>query len=218
MDTIVKKVIPTNSTMDKIGVTKDPIQAIFEYIRNGFDAWATKIDINFTTEVEIEDAGTIKIIDNWIWIPYEDFDNKFIPLLDSTKMSNIRGINIHWKKWRWRFSFWALAENIERDTTYIKKQQSHTYKITASSTSKENFHLSEAIISNKWQAWTIVTLSNISWIRNDELSDPYFAEKIKREFWRYLELHKETVIYTSTIIKLIMQVLLERLGISLIVK
>ena len=191
MSTINKNVLPTNNTIEGIGITKDPFCAIFEYIRNWFDAWATRIDIYFSEEVSIDIDYKIEIKDNWTWIDYQEFDNRFRPLLDSSKLQVEDNRKNHWKKWKGRFSFSAIANNVARNTCYKKNGKLYKYNISSSSINKENYIIDDSPKEyNSWSIWTSVILTDIHWVTVDNLKSDNFITSIKKEFWRYLELHK----------------------------
>lgn len=61
---LTRKVQSTNATIDSIGIPKDPYEAIFEFIWNGFDAQANRIDINFPTTTKLDEEQYIEIVDN----------------------------------------------------------------------------------------------------------------------------------------------------------
>lgn len=85
-----------------------PEQALAEYIWNGFDANATKIEIN-TEMNELNSFISITIQDNGDGIDYDDLENTLDLFLDSKK-KNISKPTTRGKKGRGRFTFIKFCE------------------------------------------------------------------------------------------------------------
>lgn len=69
-----------------------PLDALCEYIWNGFDAQANKIEIKLHTN-QLRLIDKISIIDNGTGIAYEELGNKFKPFNDSKKAGNSKKAN-----------------------------------------------------------------------------------------------------------------------------
>jgi hypothetical protein len=70
-----------------------PEEAICEYIWNGFDAGATKVELRYEF---IESRGVIKkleIVDNGSGIDFDKLGIKFQPVLESRKLGKKKNIN-----------------------------------------------------------------------------------------------------------------------------
>ena len=92
-----------------------PEQALAEYIWNGFDANATKIEIN-TKRNELNSLVSMSIQDNGDGIDYDDLENTLDLFLDSKK-KNISKPSTRGKKGRGRFTFIKFCEKAYWDTS-----------------------------------------------------------------------------------------------------
>ena len=82
---ISKKVNITNKSIEKANRIKDFNSAISEYIWNGFDAKATKVNIEYTIN-PMSGVDTLEVIDDGTGIDFEEIDSTFGILLDSKKV------------------------------------------------------------------------------------------------------------------------------------
>ena len=75
-----------------------PLQALAEYVWNGFDAHATRIDI-VLFENKLEGTGSISVKDNGEGIDYSLLSKKFKPFYQSEKVydPNIKHSTTHGK-------------------------------------------------------------------------------------------------------------------------
>ena len=94
-----------NDSIDVAGIKKDYKDAIMEYIQNGFDADATKVDLTYNVN-ELGEISEIRICDNGIGINFENIENTFGTFLSSEKRGAKNFVdNIHGSKGKGRFSF-----------------------------------------------------------------------------------------------------------------
>lgn len=91
-----------------------PEQALAEYIWNGFDANATKIELN-TEMNELNKLVSITVRDNGDGIDYDDLENTLDLFLDSKK-KNISKPTTRGKKGRGRFTFIKFSEQAVWET------------------------------------------------------------------------------------------------------
>ena len=73
-----------NDSIDVAGIKKDYKDAIMEYIWNGFDADATRVDLTYSTN-ELGGISEIRICDNGTGINFENIENTFGAFLSSEK-------------------------------------------------------------------------------------------------------------------------------------
>lgn len=92
-----------------------PEQALAEYIWNGFDANATKIEIN-TEFNELNSLISMSIQDNGDGIDYDDLENTLDLFLDSKK-KNISKPTTRGKKGRGRFTFIKFCDQARWETS-----------------------------------------------------------------------------------------------------
>ena len=88
-----------------------PLDALCEYIWNGFDAQADTVCIDLHTN-ELGLINMISVVDNGTGIAYEELSNKFKPFNDSKKADNSKKINHslpHGRQGIGRLTFFAFA-------------------------------------------------------------------------------------------------------------
>jgi len=131
-----------------------PEQAISEFVRNGFDAKATIVSIDFIpNEKEFDTYAEIKITDNGTGICYEELSEKFKKFHESDKSVNsdnridfTRGKNGYG-----RFTFFKFAGNAEWQTVYKRGNNLISYNINISSENLKNYVPTTPEVCNKQQ-------------------------------------------------------------------
>jgi len=110
-------------------------KAIAEYIWNGYDADASKVELNYEIYQDRRYAHFIKlsIKDNGKGIERHNLDKKFEPLFDSEKLIgddyDTHQSAIHGKLGVGRLTFFTFANFAEWDTTFTKDGKRFNYKI-----------------------------------------------------------------------------------------
>lgn len=179
----------TNTSISKLVSNKDFKDCICEYIWNGFDAGATKVNLSFT-ENELGGISQITIKDNGNGIVYEDLDKTFKCVLDSKKSMDKKYNNIHGSKGKGRFSFINFAEQAIWETIYKNDSNiNEKYKIEIIKSTSSEFELSDKIIT-KDNTGTVVTISGIVSIHKDNIESKKFQNYLKDKFAWYLYLNK----------------------------
>ena len=93
-----------NQSVESSGITKDFREAICEYIWNGFEAGATKVEVTYTLN-SLDGIDTITIIDNGKGIEFESLEDTFGAFLASQKNSLSVSVKSKDNKGKGRFSF-----------------------------------------------------------------------------------------------------------------
>jgi hypothetical protein len=112
----------------------DALRAISEFIWNGFDAGASRVDIEYDAN-EIGFISELRIIDNGSGIPYPELEKKFRPFLHTNKVIDPTLMQhgpsaIHGKNGIGRLTFFKFARHAEWETTYaFAPEQYMSYKI-----------------------------------------------------------------------------------------
>lgn len=98
-----------------------PLQALAEYVWNGFDAGASRVDINIY-ENEIEGVESISIADNGTGIDRSQLSHKFQPFFQSEKIyePNIKHSATHGRNGVGRLTFFTFANSAKWETVYEK--------------------------------------------------------------------------------------------------
>ena len=105
-----EKIILGSNGIKRVLRKFSPVEAIAEYIWNGYDADATKIDVQIDANA-IEGINKITIIDNGCGIDFRSLDKKFKPFYESNKMlyknENNNSSLIHGKNGIGRLTFFT---------------------------------------------------------------------------------------------------------------
>ena len=107
----MKNVLITPEGIQKNLKNIKPLDAICEYIWNGFDAFATQVEIELNQN-EMGLINMITISDNGCGINYDELKYKFQPFNDSKK-ANLSQKTNHtlWKKGNRSFNFFCIFPN-----------------------------------------------------------------------------------------------------------
>ena len=188
--------------MEKIQITTPGIKkalkrykthhAVAESIWNGFDAKATKVEI----EIDYNDIGFIeemRIIDNGYGIPYNELTTKFTPFFESEKeidpeLQKSSSV-MHGKNGVGRLTFFTFANTAEWNTRFSLDGQTKEYSIKISSSELETYIPSSRTNTDKAPG-TKLTFKGF----RELTSDGFFTEVVDylcKEFGWFLELNKE---------------------------
>lgn len=166
--------------------------AVVEYVWNGFDAKATKIDI-ITEKNELDIVTKIIIKDNGTGIDFSELDNKFGPAYESEKKNKIGAdtLNIKGNKGVGRYSFYEVASSATWETIFKSELGNKHYIINIRESDLINYMPSELKETNN-DTGTIVSLNLNNNINIDEI-----IQELRIVFAWYLQLYKEKSIYIN---------------------
>ncbi len=185
--------------MQKIQVTPNGIKkhlrrykvadSIAEFIWNGFDAGATRVEVNFQNH-ELGGIVSLQIKDNGSGIDNRKLVKKFKPFLESEKELDPNAprltSEIHGKNGVGRLTFFNFAEEAHWKTVYAENCKNWFYEIKILSKELHSYEASQPTESNH-ETGTIVTFEKIfgltSYAFENEIQD-----YLSREFGWYLEL------------------------------
>lgn len=180
-----------NDSIDVAGIKKDYKDAIMEYIWNGFDADATKIDLNYKVN-ELGGISEIRIADNGSGINFENIENTFGAFLSSEKRETKNFIdNIHGSKGKGRFSFMCFAHYCKWKTVYTDGKEFYKYSIDMDNINKKEYEISDKEKANVNICGTEVIINGIDNLLEDNLNCYNFEECLLNNFSWYLYLNKE---------------------------
>lgn len=104
--------------IEKVVRTSDPLRGIAELVWNGFDAQATRVDVEFRRNV-LGSIDEILVTDNGIGISAERADTDFGQLGESWKrFAKPAGRSLHGKEGRGRLRFFSVADRCVWRTRY----------------------------------------------------------------------------------------------------
>ncbi len=163
--------------------------SLAEYIWNGFDAKAKKVEVKYTTN-DIGHLEYIEIIDDGTGIDIERLEEKFDKFYDSEKTIQIQSPKhssiLHGKNGVGRLTFFTFAQNAEWDTTYQNGELKRgRIKIDSGNLKRYSAQTASATLK---KTGTKVKFENII-ITIAELEEEIIPF-LKKEFCWFLELNK----------------------------
>lgn len=178
-----------NQSIDSSGITSDYKTAISEYVWNGFEANATKVNIEYTPN-EAFGIKELIIKDNGDGINYDELGETFGAFLASKK--NLLSLQMKSKtnKGKGRFSFIAFSNNAEWHTVYKDNTVYKEYDISMSSNKKEVINCSEPRLSARKETGTEVKFTNINTLTTENMSFDIIESALLKDFAWFLYLYK----------------------------
>ncbi len=182
----------TSRSISQSGLPQDYKKAIAEYIWNGFDAKASLIELNYSSN-EMGHIFDFSISDNGEGIRIDTIDETFGHFLDSQKSSTFDNDGfIKGKKGKGRFSFSLFANKAVWQTRFkTDDNKVLQYDIEINKSSQDNFGINNKIVLKDKQTGTKVTFEEIHALTSDLLERHDFEEFLASEFGWFLFLNKE---------------------------
>lgn len=180
----------TSSGIKKSLQKYSPLKALVEFIWNGFDAQASRVELTYSKNI-LGGIDGISIADNGYGIPKNELDKKFKPFFDSEKIINPsekRNIStIHGKNGVGRLTFYHFATSATWQTIYQDKVNKKRYKyiITINIDNLDNFN-DEEMFETDEPIGTKVIFSNVYGLGSIEDINKYLSS----EFCWFLELNR----------------------------
>ena len=185
-----KKINVNNTSVDSAGLPNDYKQAIVEYIWNGFDANASKVNICFESN-EIDTLNSLSIIDNGDGIEYESLDKTFGSFLDSLKKQYSQKSSYNkGKKGKGRYSFSLFSRKATWHTIYKNQDKLLEYDIIINKGSKDEYEDLNNKISHEENTGTTVILEELFDVTAYSFSNDEFKDYLCKEFGWFLFLNK----------------------------
>ncbi|WP_028550717.1 ATP-binding protein [Paenibacillus sp. UNC451MF] len=188
----LKRIRITSKGIEKTLRKFNYLQAISEYIWNGFDACATVVDVQLQRN-PLGGIDQITIADNGYGIDRDALERKFTPFYESEKQvdpgKRVRVTSaMHGKNGIGRLTFHRFASDALWRTTYEDGASYMTYTIHVRSDRMDSYEATGAVQANDVQGTgTTVTFHNI-------IKDFVYEELIAylcREFGWFLELNSD---------------------------
>ena len=166
-----------------------PLDALCEYIWNGFDAQADTIHVNLHTN-EFGLINMISVVDNGTGIAYEELSNKFKPFNDSKKADNSKKINHslpHGRQGIGRLTFFVFAQRARWNTVYEQDGIRYEYYIDMEKDSLNQYDDNGGRIpkATEKESGTEVIFTQLQQFSKEEI-----VARIKIEFFWFLELNR----------------------------
>lgn len=171
-----------------------PYQSIVEYVWNGFDAKATKVEINFICN-ELGAVEQLEIRDNGYGIAQSLLQEKFEPFFESKKRTQVLSPKnnsvLHGKNGIGRLTFFTFARHAQWQTVFAEGEKHFTYDIYANA---ETINLYSGINAVKKETdetcGTAVCFTGIHTLTSVDLGQN-FLDFLSREFAWFLLLNKK---------------------------
>ncbi len=181
----------TNASIESAGLPKDAKQVIAEYIWNGFDAKATSVSIDISSN-ELGYIERIRISDNGEGITPDTLDYSFGNFLDSLKKGQPKRTSYtRGKKGKGRFSFSLFATRATWNTVVAMGDGLMQYKLVIDRDAKETYESTELQPSNADRTGTTVVLEGIFGLNAFTLDGQEFLDFMAQEFGWFLHLNKD---------------------------
>ncbi len=122
-------------------------KAIAEYVWNGFDAGASKVEISFMDNgLGLGGFSSLKIVDNGMGISFSELNNKFKPYFVSEKKHK-RNISLpHGQNGYGRFTFLVFASDASWETVYNDGDKNKKYIIKIKADNLEKFPSTQLLL------------------------------------------------------------------------
>lgn len=181
----------TNASIESAGLPKDAKQVIAEYIWNGFDAKATVVAIDISSN-ELGYIERIRISDNGKGIAPDTLDYSFGNFLDSLKKGQARRTSYtRGKKGKGRFAFSLFATRATWYTVVAAADNLIQYNLVIDRDAKEEYDSSEPQPSTASNTGTTVVLEGIFGLNAMTLKSEEFVDFLAQEFGWFLHLNKD---------------------------
>lgn len=178
-----------NNSFDRAGITKDCQDAVCEYIWNGFEAGATKVQVYFQGS-PLREAMSLTVSDNGTGIRHGNLNDTFGAFLSSVKNNTTIRIKSQSNKGKGRFSYLSFSSSAEWVTVFDEEGDHKKYSINMSSAERSSFTTSDLSIEPaSTPTGTTVTFPIINSNLIEQLSFSKMKQKLLEEFAWFLHLN-----------------------------
>jgi len=182
----------TSNGIQKVLRNYNEKQAMAEYIWNGFDANATNVEINYSSNA-LGFIDSLEICDNGYGINFKTLKVKFDPFYESEKALQL-AVNkyksvMHGKNGVGRLTFFKFANDAEWQTTFLENSVLKSGRIRIGVSALNNYQASMLDIPLNEKTGTRVLFSNLK--ISDENLEQEIIPFLKSEFCWFLELNKK---------------------------
>ncbi len=186
------------SALKKIQFTESTYyRSIAEYIWNGFDAGANKVELIYEISQADDKGHFTKLIikDNGSGIDQNYLDEKFKPVFDTEKIDKNTPIQnqsaIHGKLGVGRLTFFTFANFASWDTTFLRNNEKYNFTIEIESSKLDLFSGDEKKAEKvRRETGTMVTFDGFNTLKGKKNIEYELISYLKKEFGWFLELNK----------------------------
>ena len=182
----------TSNGIQKVLKNYNEKQALAEYLWNGFDARADRLEINYSANA-LGFIDSLEISDNGYGINFKNLTEKFNPFYESEKALQLpvnrnRSV-MHGKNGVGRLTFFKFANDAEWQTTFLHQKTLKSGRIRIGVSALNNYQADLLDIPLSEKTGTRVLFSNLK-ISNENLEQEIIPF-LKSEFCWFLELNKK---------------------------
>lgn len=188
----VESVLISSKSIEKSLNNIKPANAVCEYIWNGFDAYATKINITTSKNV-LGRIDALSVSDNGTGINFDELKVKFQTYNDSEKFREKKSFTHHslphGKSGVGRFTFFLFSQSATWETVYEKAdktKEKYTIRMRSDSLNNYNPNDNELPIKTDESIGTTVYFDSVFGLTEEELE-----RAIKQNFFWFIELYSE---------------------------
>ena len=180
----------SDKSVEKAGITKDPVEAVCEYIWNGLEAGATSLIVELLGD-DIGEARALQISDNGTGINYDKIADYFGNFLVTQKDGENIRVKSQKNKGKGRFAFKAFAKTAQWNTTYFDPEKGMlNYTITIDGAEKKDYFTTDPQILPNGTTGTTVTIPINDEIILEKITYGKMEQKLLEEFSWFLSLHR----------------------------
>lgn len=190
-----------SQSVETSGITKDYKEAMCEYIWNGFEANATRVELSFVAN-ELGGVSEVIIHDNGDGIDYSTLEDTFGAFLASQKSGLSLQLKSKANKGKGRFSFLAFASNAKWETVCKGEKRNLTFSMLLDDVNKNECEVTDPSETDDAPG-TVVTITGIETLKMDDVSYDALEGTILQVFAWYLYLNKNrniTLVIDGTVV------------------
>jgi len=177
-----------NQSVETSGITKDYKEALCEYIWNGFEANATRVELSFVAN-ELGGISEVIIRDNGDGIDYSTLEDTFGAFLASQKSGLSLQIKSKVNKGKGRFSFLAFASNAKWETVCKSEKRNLKFCMFLDNVNKNECEVTDPSETDDAPG-TVVTITGVDTLKMDDVSYDSIGGTLLQVFAWYLYLNK----------------------------
>ena len=157
-----------SQSVETSGITKDYREALCEYVWNGFEANANRVELYFVAN-ELDGVAKVIISDNGDGIGYSSLEDTFGAFLASQKSGLSLQLKSKANKGKGRFSFLAFASNAQWKTVCKGDKGNLAYNVLLDEINKNEYEVTDPV-ETTGQTGTVVSITGVDALKMADVS------------------------------------------------